>query len=77
MVETPTIKPTEPPSEEQLRVMENNIEKLQLSDLISSAINLNDPIEWLQMADKLSNSGNLEDAIVCKNKALQILQKSD
>jgi len=70
-------KPSEPPSEEQLRTMKNNIETLRLSDLISSVVNLNDPIEWLQMAEKLSNSGNLEDAIVCKNKALQILQKSD
>ena len=74
---TPLAKPIEPPSEEQLAIMKNNIEKLQLSDLISSAVNLNDPIEWLQMAEKLSDSGNLEDAIICKNKALQILQKSD
>ncbi|MDB4818854.1 hypothetical protein OAH59_00150 [Euryarchaeota archaeon] len=59
------------------KVMKKNIEILNLSDLISSAVNLNDPIEWLQMAEKLSNSGNLEDAIICKNKALQILQNSD
>jgi len=59
------------------KVMKKNIETLNLSDLISSTVNLNDPIEWLQMAEKLSNSGNLEDAIICKNKALQILQNSD
>ena len=74
---TPLAKPIEPPSEEQLAIMKNNIEKLQLSDLISSAVNLNDPIEWLQMAEKLSDSGNLEDAIICKRQGFTNFTKSD